>query len=145
MRVCASSQVIRLSVEGDVVQVHVDVCVVLVAHPADGRAVKRGPQADVGLQAGQRLRLLHGDVELWEFKGQQLGTLVVAAERERRPADSEKRSDAAWSDEETSGRPPLLPQEGKNLNFLKCLLPSALFFQLVKYSTFYVLVYVSGS
>lgn len=84
--VCASSQVVRLSIEGDVVQVHVDVCVVLVAHPADGRAVERGPRADVGLQAGQRLRLLHSDVEVWKFKGQQLGPLVEAAKRERRPA-----------------------------------------------------------
>lgn len=86
MCACARSQVVRLSVEGDVVQVHVDVCVVLVAHPADGRAVEGGPRADVSLQAGQRLRLLHGDVELWEFKGQQLGPLVVAAEGECRPA-----------------------------------------------------------
>lgn len=39
---CMHSQVVRLSVEGDVVQVHVEVRVVLTAHPADGGAVEGG-------------------------------------------------------------------------------------------------------
>lgn len=79
------SQVVGLSVEGHVVQVHVDVWVVLVAHPADGRAVERGAWADVGLQGGQRLGLLDR-VNLWEFEGQHLGCLIVAAKWQRRPA-----------------------------------------------------------
>lgn len=39
---CKHSQVVCLSVEGDVVQVHVEVRVVLTAHPADGSAVEGG-------------------------------------------------------------------------------------------------------
>lgn len=37
------SQVVRLAVKGHGVQVHVDVRVVLAAHPADRRAVEGGP------------------------------------------------------------------------------------------------------
>lgn len=82
----AHSQVVCLSIKGDV-QVHVDVRVVLTADPTDGRAVERGTRADVGLQGGQGLRLLCGDIELGEFKGQQLGRLVVATIWQRRPAE----------------------------------------------------------
>lgn len=67
--VCVCSQVVRLAVEGHGVQVHVDVRVVLAAHPADGRAVEGGPWAYVSLQVvGQRLCLLGADADLREFK-----------------------------------------------------------------------------
>lgn len=85
------SQVVRLSVEGDVVQVHVEVRVVLAAHPADGRAVEGGARAHVRLQAGQHLRLLRARVDFWDLKGQELGGFVVAAEGQRRPGGSERR------------------------------------------------------
>lgn len=85
----ACSQVICLSVKGHGVQVHVDVWVVLAADPADGRAVEWGAWADVCLQGVQRIRVLVVNVEIWEFKGQHLGCLVEAAERQR--SSGEKR------------------------------------------------------
>lgn len=85
MHVRVGSQVVRLSVEGDAVQVHVEVRAVLAAHPADGRAVEGGAGAHVRLQAGQRLRLLGAAVDLWDLEGQELGGFVVAAEGQRRP------------------------------------------------------------
>lgn len=100
----ARSQVVRLSIEGDVVHVHVDVWVVLTADPADGRAVEGGPRADVGLQAGQGVRLLCGNVELWEFESQQLGRLVVAAIWQRRPAEKRGSTRQLRRDKVTPGR-----------------------------------------
>lgn len=100
----ACSQVIRLSVEGDVVQVHVDVRVVLTADPADGRAVERGARANVGLQAGQRLRLLGGHVDLWEFEGQRLGNLVEAAIWQCHPAEKRRRNGKLRREKVTQGR-----------------------------------------
>lgn len=85
-RLRARSQVVCLSVEGEV-QVHVDVGVFLIAHPADGRAVEGGTRADVGLQAGQGIWLLCGNAELRDFEGHQLQRLFVAAVWQRRPAE----------------------------------------------------------
>lgn len=91
---CACSQVVGLSVEGDVVQVHVDVRVVFAADPSDGRAVERGARVDVGLRAGRRIRILGGHLELFELEGQRPGHLLDAAEWQRRPA---------WREEEKKG------------------------------------------
>lgn len=88
-RACAHSQVVRLPVEGGVVQVRVEVRVVLGAHPADGRAVEGGARAHVRLQAGHRLRLLGARMDFWDLKGQKLGRFVVAAEGQRRPGGGE--------------------------------------------------------
>lgn len=97
------SQVVRLAVEGDVVQVQEEVRVVLAAHPADGRAVEGGARAHVRLQAGQQLRLLWAGVDLRDLKGQKLGGFVVAAEGQRRPGGGE-RSNVGLKPGESSSR-----------------------------------------
>lgn len=73
-----SSEVVSLPIKW--VHLHVDVTVLVVAHPADGCAVEGRPGADVTLEHWHRLGLLDG-LQLWWLEGQQLGTFFKASER----------------------------------------------------------------
>lgn len=72
-------EVISLSIKGDVIQLHVDVAVLLIARPADRSAVERRPTANVILQQSHWLRLLIGHLDFRGLKGDKTRGLVKSS------------------------------------------------------------------